>query len=369
MRVLANGKEKFGRRVVHATLFVLAPIVLLSFGTPTFAQYKRTDLVSNQGGTAVRDPNLVNAWGITRFPFTPFWVSDNGTGVSTLYDGTGQPQPPPTPLVVTIPSEAGGAGTPTGIVANGTGAFSVSEGGNSGSAFFIFANLDGTISGWNPGVDPTNAVIAVHPSAGTVDGVAPSYTGLAIGSNKDGNFLFAADNSSNRKIDVFGGDFKLVHLSATAFSDPHIPREFTPYAIHNINGQLWVTYTALNKAQGGFVDVFDTEGNLVKHFAANGPLHSPWGVVLAPPDFGPFSNAILISNNARDGRINAFDPETGKFLGTLRDAKGQVIVIDQVWGLSFGADGGPNGAHNQLFFTAGPSNYANGLFGMITLGK
>jgi hypothetical protein len=111
MRVLANGKEKFGRRVVHATLFVLALIVLLSFGTPTFAQYKRTDLVSNQGGTAVRDPNLVNAWGITRFPFTPFWVSDNGTGVSTLYDGTGQPQPPPTPLVVTIPSEAGGAGT------------------------------------------------------------------------------------------------------------------------------------------------------------------------------------------------------------------------------------------------------------------
>src|ERR1700752_4014239 len=156
MKDLANGKVKLGRKVVHSTLFLLALIAPSSFATSPFAQDKRTDLVSNQGGTAVRDPNLVNAWGITRFPFTPFWVSDNGTGVSTLYDGTGQPQPPPTPLVVTIPSEAGGAGTPTGIVANGTGAFSVSEGGNSGSAFFIFANLDGTISGWNPGVDPTN---------------------------------------------------------------------------------------------------------------------------------------------------------------------------------------------------------------------
>ena len=159
------------------------------------------------------------------------------------------------------------------------------------------------------------------------------------------------------------------NLSPNAFADPKIPREFAPYGIQNINGDIWVTYTALNKGQGGFVDRFAADGELKQHFAVHGPLHSPWGLAQAPGDFGPMSNAILVSNNIPRGRINAFDPRTGTFLGPLRDATGKPIEIDGVWALQFGQDGGPNGAHNQLFFTAGPNNYADGLFGMITFAQ
>jgi len=340
----------------------LAMIIAVAFSSPASAQYKRTNLVSNNGGAPVTDPHLVNSWGLAAFPFTPFWVNDNGTGVATLYNGAGQAQS----LVVAIPAASGGQGQPTGMVANGTGEFLVSKGGNSGSAFFLFATLDGTISGWNPGVDLHNAIIAVPPS-----GDGATYTGLASGSNTKGNFIYAADDGPNRKIDVFDGNFNPVHFSPTAFTDPGIPRDFTPYGIQNIKGQIWVTYTALNKAQGGFVDVFDTEGTLINHFAAHGPLHSPWGVALAPADFGPLSNAILISNNTSRGRINAFDAQSGQFLGTLRDVQGKPIEIDGLWGLSFGGDGmnDLNGVHNQLFFTGGPTNYANGTFGVITFGE
>jgi uncharacterized protein (TIGR03118 family) len=151
-----------------------------------------------------------------------------------------------------------------------------------------------------------------------------------------------------------------------SFDDPAIPQGFTPYGIQTINGNIWVTFTALNKAQGGFVDVFDTAGNLVKHFASHGPLHSPWGIALAPADFGPMSNAILISNNISRGRINTFDPNTGQFLGPLRDANNKAIEVDDIWALQFGHDTAANGAHNQPFFTGGPNNYANGIFGVIT---
>jgi uncharacterized protein (TIGR03118 family) len=130
-----------------------------------------------------------------------------------------------------------------------------------------------------------------------------------------------------------------------------------------------VTYTALNKGQGGFVDLFAPDGTLVKHFAVHGPLHSPWGIALAPDNFGPMSNAILITNNTPRGRINAFDAATGAFLGPLRDANNQPIEIDDVWAIQFGQGGGANGATNQLFFTAGPNNYASGLFGVVTVGE
>ena len=164
---------------------------------------------------------------------------------------------------------------------------------------------------------------------------------------------------------MFDSSFNLVK----SFDDPKIPKDFAPYGIQAINGQIWVTYTALTKAQSGFVDVFDTAGNLVKHFAANGPLHSPWGVALAPANFGPMSNAILISNNTPRGQINAFNPETGEFLGALRDASGKAIEIDNVWALQFGQGAAANGPTNQLFFTAGPNAYENGLFGTITVGN
>jgi uncharacterized protein (TIGR03118 family) len=346
------------------TLLVLSVLLI----TTASAQYTRTDLVSNQPGVAPNtDAHLVNAWGLVALPTSPWWVSDNGTGFSTLYNGAGLQ----TPLFVSIPpapaSPAGTLGTPTGIVGNiSTNAtdFTITENGVSARSIFIFATLDGTISGWNPVIGGatgnSHATIAVdRSSAGAV------YTGLAIATNQAGQtFLYAADDGPNRRVDMFDGTFNLVK----SFDDPAIPKNFTPYGIQAINGNIWVTFTALNKAQGGFVDVFDTDGNLVKHSAVHGPLHSPWGIALAPADFDPMSNAILISNNISRGRINAFNPESGQFLGPLRDANGKAIEVDNIWALQFGHDTVANGAHNQLFFTAGPNSYANGLFGVISVG-
>jgi uncharacterized protein (TIGR03118 family) len=359
-----------------STLFsgavVAASLYLSMFAPSAQAQYQRTDLVSNQAGAApLQDQHLVNGWGLVSLATSPFWVSDNVTGFSTLYTGTGTQ----VPLFVSVPAKptapAGTLGTPTGVVGNISPIntdFTFKVGSNSAPALFIFATLDGTIVAWNPGVDPVDPTS--HISVATTVGGRPDdgaeYTGLAIAVNQSKQtFLYAADDGPNRRVDMFDSSFNFVK----SFSDPEIPRDFTPYGIQAIDGQIWVTFTALNKAQGGFVDVFDTAGNLVKHFAVHGPLHSPWGIAKAPANFGPMSNAILISNNISRGRINAFNPETGKFLGPLRDASGQPIEIDSVWALQFGQGNGANGPTNQLFFTAGPNNYANGLFGTITLTK
>src|SRR5580765_3392827 len=247
------------------------------------AQYKRTDLASNQPGVApTTDQRLVNGWGLVALPTSPFWVSDNGTGFSTLYTGTGQQ----IPLFVAVPpapaSPAGTLGTPTGIVGNiGTNAtdFTITENGQSGRSIFIFATLDGTISGWNPTVDGGTG--NSHATLAPVDrsGAGAVYTGLAIATNQEGQtFLYAADGGPNRRVDMFDSSFHLV----TSFDDPAIPNNFTPYRIQTISGRICVTFTALNKEQGGFVDFCETDGNLVRHFAVHGPLHSPWGIALAP---------------------------------------------------------------------------------------
>ncbi|HKW64402.1 MAG TPA: TIGR03118 family protein [Candidatus Acidoferrum sp.] len=339
------------------------------------AQYTRMDLNSNQSGVAPHvNPQLINPWGLVQLGTSPIWLSDNGSGFSTLYTGTGLQLG----LVVLIPGLSEAQGTPTGIVGN-TGAatdfvFTNAANGQSGRAIFIFATLDGAIAAWNPGVGGADQ--AGHSLATIPMGFQPkpgaTYTGLAIATNSQGQtFLYAADDGPNRQVDMFDSSFKLVQ----SFSDPAIPRIFTPYGIQEIDGpsgpQIWVTFTALNKSQGGFVDVFNTDGTLAQHFAVNGPLHSPWGIAKAPADFGPMSNAILISNNTSRGRVNAFDA-SGTFLGPLRDANGQAIEIDNLWGIAFGHDGGAaNGGreatpHNFLFFTAGPNSYADGLFGVIT---
>ncbi len=348
----------FGRRFLFAASFLLATGLLSSLLTPAFAQYTVTNLVSNQSanGPNPADPALVNAWGITSLATSPFWVSDNGTGKSTLYNGLGQKQA----LVVTIPAAGGSTatGTPTGVVGNTTGQFDINANGKTASPLFIFATQDGTISGWSPNVDPTQAVIAVDRS-----GNGASYTALVIASNLGANFIYAADNSPNREVDMFDCNFKPV----MSFGDPNIPQKLAPYGMREINGKLWVTFTSLNKGQDGLVDIFNTDGTLFRHDAVHGPLHSPWGLALAPPNFGQFSNAILIGNNIEDGRINAFNPSTGQFLGTLTGASGQPISINQLWGLDFGKGAGANGATNELFFTAGPDDYANGLFGVITV--
>lgn len=340
----------------------------------TKAQYTRTDLNSNGGGTPNVNPELINAWGLVQLGTSPIWISDNGTGFSTLYTGTGKQLG----LVVVVPGAGGAQGTPTGVVGNIGGqndfVFTNPANGKSGRAVFIFATLDGQIVAWNPGVGGTDQAgnsLATIPASFTPKAGA-SYTGLAIATNSKGEtFLYAADDSANREIDMYNNTFERVH----SFSDPEIPRNYTPYGVQEIDGpsgpQIWVTFTALNKAQGGFVDVFNTDGSLAQHFAVHGPLHSPWGIAKAPADFGPMSNAILISNNTSRGRINAFDA-SGNFLGPLRDANGKAIEIDNVWGIQFGHDGGaPNGGpegtpHNSLFFTGGPNGYSNGIFGVIT---
>jgi uncharacterized protein (TIGR03118 family) len=327
--------------------------------------YRQTNLVSNQPGVAaVTDTHLVNAWGMSHSPTSPWWVSDNGTGFSTLYTGGGVPQA----LVVTIPpplgSPPGTTATPTGNVFNGSGDFVVAQGGVSGPARFIFATEDGTISGWNPTVDPTHAILAAdHSASGAV------YKGLALASNASGNFLFAT-NFHQGTVDVFDEHFNLVHL-AGSFSDPDILPGFAPFGIATIGGNLYVTYAKQDADQhddvagpaNGFVDVFDTNGNLLRRQATRGRLNSPWGVALAPADFGRFSNDLLVGNFG-DGRINAIDPATGDFLGQLRDQTNRPITIDGLWGLAFG-NGGQAGPTNTLFFTAGPNDEADGLFGSL----
>ncbi len=357
-------------RLAWKTVAVLALAVLVP--TLTFAQYTRTDLVTNSGvGGTVQDVHLINAWGLVSTTTSPFWVNDNATGFSTLYSivNTNVGITSTTAgLVVTVPSEAGGAvpGTPTGIVApetpKGQTAFAI-KGTNS---IFIFATLDGTISGFT---GSSLATIAADRSS-----VGATYTGLAIAANNGQKFLYAADDGPNRRVDVFDSNFQLADLGPDAFVDPNIPRQFTPYGIQTVTNTdgsetVWVTYTALDKAQSGFVDSFTPGGVLRAHFAVKGDLHSPWGIALAPPDFGPMSNALLVTNNTPRGRINAYDPKTGAYLGALRDTSGKEIEIDDIWAIQFGQGGGSNGNTNQLFFTAGNNNYGSGTFGVITLGN
>ncbi len=331
--------------------------------------YQQTNLVSDQAGMArFTDPNLVNPWGIAYGPTSPFWIADNHTGVSTLYNGKGQPFPTSGPLVVTIPLPGGGTSSPTGIVFNGSSDFVVSEGGNSGPSLFIFTSEDGTLSGWNPNVDLTNAILTVDNSAsGAV------YKGLALGSSRSQNFLFAT-NFSAGVVDVYDASFHWVRSftdKKLAHTCPLPGQCYAPFGIRNIGGLLYVTF-ALQDADKhddmagpghGFVDVFNTNGHLLKRLIAHGALNSPWGLALAPSDFGRFSNTLLVGNFG-NGWINAFDPDSGAFLGSLKDKRGNPIVIDGLWALTFG-NGTLAGETDTLFFTAGPNEESHGLFGSI----
>jgi uncharacterized protein (TIGR03118 family) len=330
--------QKWSRRT-FAFLASLVVVVGL-IPTPAAAQYAITNLVSNQKGQAKhQDKALVNAWGMSFFPGGPFWISDYGTGVSTFYTGKGVKAGQ-----ITVTSEV------TGQVANSTKDFVVSQGGNSGPALFIFDSFEpGTISGWNPTVNAGAAVVVVNAGAW--------YTGLAIGVNNGNNFLYGADNLNN-KVDIYDGSFKFVN----SFNDPNLTG-FVVYNVQNINGKLYVTFVDSTFTKGA-VDIFDTTGKKLKTLTKNAHLKAPWGIALAPKNFGPASNALLVGNLG-DGRINAFDAKTGKFITQLKDTNNKVLSIDGLWALAFGQGGGSNGKPNQLFFTAGPSGYTNGLFGVI----
>ncbi len=334
--------------------------------------YQQKNLVSDLPNVAkLQDPNLVNSWGLSHSPTGPWQVSDNGTGVSTQYKSNGMGVPP----VVTIPLPGGGpGGAPTGDVFNSTSDFVVTEGSASGPSQFIFATEDGTISGWNPNVDSTHAIIGVDRSTvrqGKFLGAV--YKGLAMGQNSSGNFLFAT-NFRFGTVEKFDANFHLV----SSFTDSQLASDcplrgqcFAPFGIQNINGNLYVTFALQNAvhhddvggAGNGFVDVFDTNGNLIRRFASQGTLNSPWGLALAPANFGKFSNDVLVGNFG-DGRINAFDPGSGAFLGQLQDQNGNPITINGLWGLAFG-NGGLAGNTNTLFFASGLNDEADGLFGSI----
>jgi uncharacterized protein (TIGR03118 family) len=313
------------------------------------AQYQLTNLVSNQVGNAKHtDPLIVNAWGLAYGPGGPFWISDQGSGWSTLYDGKGIQKS----LKVLIPSATGaGPGQPTGIVFNGSGEFLV----QGWSAFFIFATLDGTVSGWAPQSNPNASIIAVNNSAnGAV------YTGLAITNRPSGNMLYAADVANN-KVDMFDASFNLVK----SFTDSSAPAGFGPFGIQDLNGLVYVSFAPADGSPGGMIDIFEEDGTFVRTLASGKPLNQPWGFAVAPKNFGALSNALIVSNNTNNGTINAFNLQNGQFVGTVKDTNNKAIVIDQLWGINFGGGTANDGALNQLFFTAGPHNNLAGTFGVI----
>lgn len=326
-------------------------------------KFAATNLVSDGTPAAPHtDANLVNAWGIAFNPTGFVWVADNGTNKSTLYDGNGVPQT----LVVAIPPGTAGDASPTGIVFNGSQDFKVTQNGITGASAFIFAGEGGTIAGWSPAVNRTNAITTVDTGAN-----GALYKGLAINVFAGANFLYAADFRNNA-VDVYNAAYTKVSLPGS-FRDPSLPAGYAPFGIQAIGDRIYVAFAKQTpgsndetKGPGfGAIDVFDTAGVLMKRLVTDGALNAPWGMAMAPSNFGTFSGKLLVANFG-DGKINAYDPATGKFEGALSKADGTPIVIDGLWGIAFG-----NGVNaqptNTLFFTAGPSDEVHGLYGRIDM--
>ena len=353
-------------------------LAIASMLTPaTVAQtnsYRVRNLVSDDDSfnPHTLDPNLINPWGLAASQTGPFWVANNGTGISTIYDRHGNK----TALEVTLPSNnSDSGGKPTGMVFNPTTDFVITDGSASAPATFLFANEDGTISGWSADVPPSNPQNPSTQAQVAVDNSATGalYKGIALATFTFGNDTISrvyAANFHNASIDVFDEQFNAVQTPG-GFVDNAIPNGYALFNITNINNNLYVTY-AKQDANGedevagagrGFVDVFDTDGTLVKRLIKHGRLNAPWAVVMAPSNFGKFSNMLLVGNFG-NGHINAYNPTTGKFRGTLRNVNGGAVHIDGLWGLSFG-NGGEAGSHKALFFTAGPDDESHGLFGRI----
>lgn len=404
------------RTNLRSTALLIVFLALVGLPGAALAQrsgsYVRTDLVSDATAVAAarHDSFLVNAWGIAAGPTSFWWVADNATGMSTLYDGKGVKQS----LEVRVP------GAPTGIVFNGGSSFLMRMGSASAPARFLFASEDGTISGWSPQVQTADgprspgqarlsgpspgsfgSVVSVTPAgvlvpappglrAASADGPsAPAaacveqqafvvfdakdgaiYKGLALASTTSGDRLYATD-FHNAKVDVIDEDFELLSLPG-AFHDPSVPSGFAPFGIHAIGERIFVTYAkqddkSVDDVPGhglGAVSVFDTDGNLLDQVQGHGVFNAPWGIALAPPSgFGPFSGDVLVGNFG-DGKVHAFDPVTLSPRGVLRDADRKPIQVDGLWGIAFG-NGGNAGVMTALFFAAGPDDEAHGLFGRI----
>jgi len=372
--------------VIMLALIILALIIYLPGGRMSHANaltttaqkpklalsqfYAQHNLLSDGAVLAdLTDSAVVNAWGLVSGPTTPWWIADNGTGKTTLYNvSTGTIQ-----ATFTVPGVGTDQGNPTGIVFNGGTGFVINNGIGSGAARFIFASEDGTLSAFRG-----NPIVTVVPNA-----EAPAhgaiYKGLAIDSETAGQFLYATD-FHNGRVDIFDSSFHAVNIPG-GFTDPNLPAGFAPFGIQNIDGTIYVTYALQDAEQeddvagpgNGFVDAYDTAGNFIRRVASAGELNSPWGLALAPADFVRFSGDLLVGNFG-NGRIHVFDPtkltSDGEFeaVGLLHSARGKPIQIDGLWALQFGhgtTATSPNGLTNTLFFTAGPSDEEHGLFGSL----
>jgi uncharacterized protein (TIGR03118 family) len=347
--------------VIGAAVAVAASVAASVGAASPANSFKVTNLVADNGTSApVTDPSLVNGWGLSAGPTTPWWASDNGTNESTLYSGTGAK----VALTVTV------AGGPTGTVFNGNATdFVVTQNGKSAAARFLFSTQAGTILGWNPAVNATTAILGVDRSS-----QKSVYRGLATLNDR----LYATDFHNNR-VDVFDASFKRVTI-ARGFRDTKLPKGYAPFGIQALGAHIFVTYAKQNAAKRidvpgggrGYVDEYTPDGKLVARVASGGrknaPPNAPWGLALAPSSFGPFSGDLLVGNFG-DGRISAYHDRGGKwgYAGQLRRSDGTPIVIDGLWALAFG-NGSAAGPATSLYFLAGPGGETHGLFGSITAG-
>jgi len=350
------GEHVFKRALLALALVLGASLLAASpLAAAERNSYTVTRLVSDQSGVALHtDSNLVNAWGLTAGPNTPWWVSDNGKDKSTLYDGDGTARS----LVVDV------AGGPTGTTFNPTPAFLLPTG---GKALFLFDREDGVIRGWNMAQGTTAITVKDRSDVGAI------YKGLTVATTPAGPRLYAAD-FHNARIDVLDDSFGLV---PGGFVDPSLPDGYAPFNVQAIGDRIFVAYAkqdaeAMDEVAGqglGFVDAYDLAGNLLGRVAQHGVLDAPWGLALAPPGFGRFGGDLLVGNFG-NGKINAYEElGNGHFehRGELRGADGKPLVIDGLWALRFG-NGAAAGPTSTLFFTAGPDDESHGLFGSITAG-
>jgi len=334
----------------HASVKLLLLVAVTSFisASAQADSYSWENLQSDISGVAEHvDTNLVNPWGMAASSGGTIWVSDNGTGVSTLYNQAGVANS----LVVSVPGKDNHKpGNPTGVVFNSTAFFKVTKDGNSQPSRFLFVNEDGTISGWNPALDGTHAIEAVKGKGDAV------YKGATLGTANGHNFLYVT-NFKKAKVETYDENFK--EVSSHGFADPNLPPNFAPFGIRNFNGQIYVTYAKQGKGGrddepgpgNGFINVFDSSGNFVRRLVSNGNLNSPWGLALVEGD-------ELWVGNFGDGKINNYDPTTGAFLGTINRADGTPLQFDGLWDLL------PLGT--GVYFTAGIADEEHGLFGLIT---
>ncbi len=364
----SGGGRRAGIALIGAAVLALGAAALATgarskgYGT-SLGSFKTHNLVSDQAGKAdVMDKSLVNAWGLSfgTKPATPAWIADNGTDVSTLYQGdVGSTPVSKVPLTVKIPG-----GAPTGTVFNGSKSFVVRAGAKHGPANFLFSSEAGKITAWSQGVPPLTTAQTVASAHNAI------FKGLAIANTSKGPRLYASDFHNN-KVDVWDGNFMKVHKKG-AFRDSKLPKGYAPFGIDTVNNDIVVSYAKqdakaeddVSGAGHGFVDLYSKGGKLLKRFASRGALNSPWGIAMAPKGFGGASGDMLIGNFG-DGKINVYS-QSGAFLGPMKNAMGKPISIDGLWALEFG--NGVIGTPKTLLFTAGPNDEQHGLFGDIKPG-